>query len=94
MLEVRLNELMGKSLSEIRAMPQSSSVETIDDRGRPVEVVTWCDQVAQDKYRVVVSAHRRWILGFSSVVGAEGFIVDGGGTFERMASSQARAVLR
>lgn len=94
MLSERLNELMSKPLAEIMALPATSAIDARDSAGHRLQCVTWCDRLSPDKYRVVVSLHRKRVLGFSSVVAAEGFIVDAAGKVERLQSTEARALLR
>lgn len=94
MLSERLDELMSKPLAEVMALPQTSAIDTRDGAGHRLQCVTWCDRLPQDKYRVVVSLHRKWFLGFSSVVAAEGFTLDAAGRIERLQSTEARALLR
>jgi hypothetical protein len=94
MLAGRLNELMGKPFSEIRALPKSSTADAKDDQGHRIQVVTWCDQLSPTMYRVIVSSHRSHGLGISSVLEADGFTIDEGGNVARIDEAEARALLR
>lgn len=86
----RMNSLMRMPLSEIRALPASSSTKEVDHEGRRFQLTTWCEQVAPDKYRVVVSLHRMHALGASSLSIAEGFTVDAAGKVERLEQQQVQ----
>ena len=94
MLAARLNDLKRKSFSELRRLPQSSSVDSKDDQGRRVQVVTWCDQISPVECRVVVSVHHVHGLGVSSVLEAEGFLIDQFGAITGIDEAEARALLR
>lgn len=86
----QLNSLKRMPFSEIKTLPPSSSIETVDSEGRRFQVTTWCEQVAPDKYRVVVSLHQMHGLGTSTVSAAEGFTVDADGKVESLDPRQVR----
>ena len=93
MLTERINDLMHMPLAELKALPRSGSYETVDDNGHRIQMVTWCDRLTDDKYRVVVSLHRMRLLGVSSVIAAEGFTIDEAGNVETIDPSVALALL-
>ena len=93
MLTKLVSDLMQMPIEKIKALPPSSSHETVDDKGRRIQIVTWCDRQADDKYRVVVSSHHMRWLGASSVVAAEGFIIDETGNVEKVDNSVVLALL-
>ena len=86
----QMNSLMRLPLSEIKALPKSGSTEMVDPEGRRFQIVTWCEQVTPDKYRIVVSLHRMHALGASSLTTAEGFTVDASGKVERLEQQQVQ----
>jgi hypothetical protein len=94
MLADNLKVLMAKSFAEVRSLPKSAAVDCTDERGRHVQLVTWCDQVSPTMYRVLVSMHRLHGLGVSSVVDAEGFTIDDVGHVELLDKAEALALLR
>ena len=94
MLTEQIAALMQKPSSEIRALPRCSSTRIEDGEGRRFEIITWCDKMDAGTYRVVISSHRIYPFGISTVAGAEGFTIDVVGNIRRIDSSEARAVVR
>ncbi len=93
MLSERINDLMQMPIAEIKALPRSSSYETVDENGHHIQVVTWYEQLTDGKCRVVVSLHRMRWLGVSSVIAAEGFTIDEAGNVEKIDNSVALSLL-
>lgn len=84
----RVNSLMRMQLSEIKALPASGSTKVVDPEGQRFQITTWCEQVAPDKYRIIVSSHRMRALGTSLLTAAEGFTIDSSGMVERLGEQQ------
>lgn len=84
----QLNSIMEKSFSEIKGLPESSDQKFVDDKGRDSQLVTWCEQIGPDKYRVMVSHHIMHGLGTSSVDNAKGFTIDKDGRIEVLSPNE------
>jgi hypothetical protein len=76
--------------SEIKALPASGSTELVEPEGHRFQITTWCEQVAPDEYRVVVSSHKMRALGASLLIAAEGFTIDSSGRIERLAQQEVK----
>ena len=85
----RLQELMRLTFSEIREMPESSTLDVVDEEGKKCQLVTWREQVGPESCRVVVSLHRVRSLGFSSLHSARGFSISSNGTIEMLEPAEA-----
>jgi hypothetical protein len=85
-----LGSLMRMQFPDIRALPPSASEEKTDSAGRRFRITTWCEHIAPDKYRVIVSIHQMYGLGASQVRAVEGFTIDADSKIERLDSRQLR----
>jgi hypothetical protein len=85
----RLQELMRLPFAAIRALPESSSLDVVDEDGKKFQLVTWRVQIGPESCRVVVSLHRVRGLGFSSLHSARGFSMSSNGTIEMLEPAEA-----
>lgn len=85
----RLQELMQLSFSQIRELPESSSLETVDKDGKKSQLVTWREQIGPESFRVVVSLHRERGLGVSSLRTARGFSISHNGIIRMLDAAEA-----
>lgn len=85
----RLRELMRLSFSEIRALPESSAQDLVDEEGKKCQLVTWREQIGPESCRVVVSQHRMRGLGGSSLCSARGFTIHSSGAIEMLNPAEA-----
>lgn len=85
----RLQELMRLTFAEIRGMPESSTLDVVDEEGKKCQLVTWREQIGPESVRIVVSLHRVRGLGFSSLQSARGFCINSSGTIEMLEPTEA-----
>jgi hypothetical protein len=85
----RLQELMRLTFAEIREMPESSTLDVVDEEGKKCQLVTWREQIGSESCRIVVSLHRVRGLGFSSLHSARGFFISSKGTIEMLEPAEA-----
>lgn len=85
----RLEELIRLCFSDVKALPEGSSRDGVDDAGQKCQLVTWREQLGFDTYRVVVSQHRMHGLGTSSLQSARGFTIGSSGRIELLAREEA-----
>jgi hypothetical protein len=85
----RLQELMRLTFVEIREMPESSTLDVVDEEGKKCQLVTWREQLGPESCRIVVSLHRVRGLGFSSLHSARGFSISSNGTIEMLEPAEA-----
>ncbi len=85
----RLRELMRLTFAELREMPESSTLEVVDEEGKKCQLITWREQIGPESCRIVVSLHRVRALGFSSLHSARGFSISSNGTIEMLEPAEA-----
>jgi hypothetical protein len=85
----RLQELMRLPFSEIRELPESSSLDVVDEEGKECQLVTWRERLGTECCRVVVSQHRMCGLGVSSLRSALGFTISSTGRIEMLDPAEA-----
>lgn len=80
----RLQELMRRPFAELSKLPDSSSLDVVDEDGKKCQLVTWREQTGPESCRVVVSLHMVCGLGLSSLRSARGFSISSNGTIEML----------
>lgn len=85
----RLQELMRMTFAELRGMPESSTLDVLDEDGKKCQLITWREQIGPESCRVVVSLHRVRGLGFSSLHSARGFSITSTGAIEILEPAEA-----
>jgi hypothetical protein len=88
-VETRVKELLRLSYAQLKALPESSSQEILDEEGKRCQLVIWREQIGPESCRVVVSQHRVHSLGISSLSGASGFTISASGTIEMLDPAEA-----
>lgn len=82
-----LQDLLRLSYPEIQALPEVTSRNLRDEKGKAIQIVVWREQIGPDTCRVLVSEHRlRW-LAISSLNRAVGFIIESDGATELLDTS-------
>jgi hypothetical protein len=85
----RLQELTRLTFAEIKEMPESSTLDVVDEEGKRCQLVTWREQIGPESCRILVSLHRVRGLGFSSLHSACGFSISSSGTIEMLEPAEA-----
>jgi hypothetical protein len=85
----RLQELMRLSCSEIRELPDSSSLHVVDEDGKKCQLTTWREVIGPESIRVLVSLHRMHGLGGGSLRSARGFSMSSNGAIEMLDPAEA-----
>jgi hypothetical protein len=86
----RLQELIRLSFSALRDLPETSSQNVVDEDGKKYQLTIWRELTGPESCRVLVSLHRKYVLGGSSLRSAQGFSMSSNGTIELLDPSEAQ----